>query len=107
MLIRQRSGEPFGFAGLRETWRGPEGPVETRTIVTTGPDAVTAPIHDRMPVILAPADRGRWLDPAQPDAQALLRPCPDDWLEAFPVSTRVNSPRHDCADLIEPFPNPA
>jgi putative SOS response-associated peptidase YedK len=65
MLIRLRSGEPFGFAGLREAWRGPEGPVETCTIVTTGPDAVTAPIHDRMPVILAPADHGRWLDPSR------------------------------------------
>jgi putative SOS response-associated peptidase YedK len=107
MLIRLRSGESFGFAGLWETWRGPEGPVETCTIVTTGPNAVTAPIHDRMPVILDPAEYGRWLDPSQPDAQALLRPCPDDWLEAFPVSTRVNSPRHDSADLIEPFPNPA
>ena len=93
MLIRLRSGEPFGFAGLWETWRGPEGPVETCTIVTTAPNAVTAPIHDRMPVILAPAGHGRWLDPAQPDAQALLRPYPDDRLKAFPVSTRVNSPQ--------------
>ena len=45
--------------------------------------------------------------PSQPDGQALLRPCPDDWLEAYPVSTRVNTPRNDSADLIEPFPNPA
>ena len=60
-----------------------------------------------MPVILDPADYDRWLDPSQPDGQALLRPCPDEWLEAFPVSTRVNSPRNDTADLIEPIPNPA
>ena len=107
MLIRLRSGKPFGFAGLWESWRGPDGPVETCTIVTTEPNAVTAPIHNRMPVILDPADYERWLDPSQPEAEALLRPCPDDWLEAFAVSTRVNTPRNDSADLIEAFPNPA
>ena len=107
MLIRLRSKSTFAFAGLWEVWRSPEGPVETCTIVTTEPNAVTAPIHNRMPVILEPADYDRWLDPSQPDAQALLRPCPDDWLEAYPVSTRVNTPRNDTADLIEPFPNPA
>jgi putative SOS response-associated peptidase YedK len=107
MLIRLRSSELFAFAGLWETWRGPEGPVETCTIVTTEPNAVTASIHNRMPVILSPTDYDRWLDPSQPGAQELLRPCPDDWLEAYPVSTRVNTPRNDAADLIEPFPNPA
>ena len=107
MLIRLRSGDPFAFAGLWERWRGPDGEVETGTIITTAPNAVTAPIHDRMPVILDPADYDRWLDPSQPDAAALLRPCPDDWLTAIPVSTRVNSPKNDAADLIESFPNPA
>jgi putative SOS response-associated peptidase YedK len=107
MLIRLHSRELFAVAGLWETWRGPDGPVETCTIVTTEPNAVTAPIHNRMPVILDPADYDRWLDPSQPDGQALLKPCPAEWLEVFPVSTRVNSPRNDTADLIEPFPNPA
>ena len=107
MLIRLRSEKLFAFAGLWETWRGPEGPVETCTIATTEPNAVMAPIHNRMPVILDPKDYDRWLDPSQPDGQALLRPCLDDWLEAYPVSTRVNTPRSDSADLIEPLPNPA
>ena len=60
-----------------------------------------------MPVILDPADYDAWLDPADPRGADLLRPCPANWLEAFPVSTRVDSPRHHAADLIEPFPNPA
>ena len=107
MLIRLRSGGPFAFAGLWERWRGPDGEVETSTIITTTPNALTAPIPDRMPVVLDPADYDRWLDPAQPDAEALLRPCPDDWLVAVPVSRRVNSPRNDTVDLIEPFSNPA
>ena len=65
MLIRLRSGEPFGVAGSWEAWRGPEDPVEACTIATTGPDAATAPVHDRMPAILAPAGCGRWLGPSR------------------------------------------
>ncbi len=106
LLIRRRDEQPFAFAGLWEHWRGPEGEVETCTILTTEANAVLAPIHDRMPVILDPASYDRWLDPAQPRAEELLRPCPDEWLEAFPVSTRVNNVRNDAAELIAPM-NPA
>ena len=107
LLIRRRDGQPFAFAGLWEHWRGPEGEVQTCTIVTTAANAVLAPIHDRMPVILDPACYDRWLDPGQAKAEEeLLRPCPEDWLEAFPVSTRVNNVRNDAAGLIAPM-NPA
>ncbi len=80
--------------------------MQTCTILTTAANAVLAPIHDRMPVILGPASYDRWLDPGQVGAEELLRPCPDDWLEAFPVSTRVNNVRNDVAELITPT-NPA
>ena len=106
MLIRRRDREPFALAGLWEHWRGPEGEVETCTILTTEANAVLAPIHDRMPVILGPATYDRWLDPARPEAEELLRPCPDEWLEAFPVSKQVNNVRNDAAELITPM-NPA
>ena len=106
LLIRRRDTEPFAFAGLWEHWRGPEGEVETCTILTTEANAVLGPIHDRMPVILDPASYDRWLDPGQAKAEELLRPCPDEWLEAFPVSTRVNNVRNDAAELIAPM-NPA
>jgi putative SOS response-associated peptidase YedK len=106
MLVRRRDGAPFAFAGLWEHWRGPEGEVQTCTILTTEANAVLAPIHDRMPVILDPAAYDRWLDPARPGAEELLRPCSDGWLEAFPVSTRVNNVRNDVAELIAPM-NPA
>lgn len=102
MLIRLRSRQPFGFAGLWETWKGPEGPVETCTIATTEPNEIMAPIHNRMPVILDPADFNVWLDPANAGGIDLLRPCPDQWLETLPVSTRVNNVRNDDATLIEP-----
>ena len=106
LLIRRRDGEPFAFAGLWERWRGPEGGVETCTILTTEANAVLAPIHDRMPVIPDSATYDRWLDPAQARAEELLRPCPDEWLEAFPVGKQVNGVRNDAAELIAPM-NPA
>jgi putative SOS response-associated peptidase YedK len=62
-----------------------------------------APLHNRMPVILDPADYDTWLDPTQPDAEALLRPCSDDWLEVVPVSTGVNNVRNEGPDLIVPL----
>ena len=54
-----------------------------------------------MPVILDPADYDAWLDPARGGTE-LLRPCPEEWLEAVPVSTRVNSPRNDDETIIQP-----
>lgn len=106
MLIRRRDAAPFAFAGLWESWRGPDGEVQTCTIVTTEANAVLRPIHNRMPVVLEPSVYDRWLDPEQPSAEQLLQPCPDEWLEAFPVSTQVNNVRNDAAELIEPL-NPA
>jgi putative SOS response-associated peptidase YedK len=75
-----RSGEPFAFAGLYETWHPPAGEaIRACTIVTTEPNGLIAPFHDRMPVIL-PQTAGRlWLDPAVHDPAALrplLAPCP-------------------------------
>jgi putative SOS response-associated peptidase YedK len=109
--IRRKDGEPFCFAGLWEEWRpkdeenakGAE-PLLTCAIITTVANGVMAAFHHRMPVIVAPADYGRWLDPQTPLAEvaALLRPAPDDWLEAYPVSPYVNDPRHDDARTLEP-----
>jgi putative SOS response-associated peptidase YedK len=75
-----RSGEPFGFAGLYETWRPPSGEaIRTCTIVTTEPNGLIAPVHDRMPVILPREKEALWLDPAvhAPEAlRPLLSPYP-------------------------------
>lgn len=106
MRIRRRDRRPFAFAGLWERWRkGDAEPVESFTVLTTEPNDLLRPIHDRMPVILAPEDFDRWLDPAlrSPDAvSGLLAPCEDDELEAYPVSTLVNSWRNDVPACIEP-----
>jgi putative SOS response-associated peptidase YedK len=107
-LIRHRDGELIGFAGLWESWedRATGEVVETCTIITCEPNALMAELHDRMPVILDPAHYDRWLDPSVPGAEELLRPCPAEWLEAVPVSTRVNSPANDDESIIQPEGEP-
>lgn len=106
-LIRRKDKQPMGLAGLWESWTDPKtGEVVTScTIITTEPNALMAELHDRMPVILDPADYGAWLDPGRGGPE-LLRPCPEAWLEAVPVSTRVNSPRNDDETIIQPEGEP-
>ncbi len=103
-LIEAEDESPLSFAGLWERWdHGPE-PLETFTIITTTPNELLAPIHDRMPVILDPADFDAWLTPGpSPIAQAILRPYPAERLRAFPISTRVNSTKNDDPAIIEPI----
>ena len=69
-------------------------------------EELLAELHDRMPMILDPRDYDAWLDPARPGARELLRPCPAEWLEAVPVSTRVNSPANDDETIIQPEGGP-
>ena len=76
--------------------------LDTCTIVTTQANALLATMHDRMPVIVAPAQYGRWLDVAVGNVGDLFAPFPADAMTYYPVSTRVNSVRHDDATLIEP-----
>lgn len=106
MLIRRADTTLFAFAGLWERWMGPDGSeIESGTIITTEPNTFMRPIHNRMPVILAPEDYAFWLaaDAPLPAVRSLLRPCPAEWLEAFPVSRRVNSPHNEGPDLIVPL----
>jgi putative SOS response-associated peptidase YedK len=105
-LIQLRDGGPFAFAGLWEAWEGAgHAYVESCTILTTEANALVRPLHDRMPVIVAPADYGLWLDPQLQDAARLtelLRPFASDALEAFRVSSRVNSPTHEGPECVAP-----
>jgi putative SOS response-associated peptidase YedK len=105
-FIRAKSGEPFAFAGLWETWTGPNGEeLETAVIVTTQANETLAPIHDRMPVIVPPDQFDLWLDHSSEDttaASALIRPAPENLLEAYAVSADVNRVANDNPKLIEP-----
>lgn len=96
-------GAPFTFAGLWERWRQPDGnDLHSCTILTTTPNALVAPVHDRMPVIIAPEDRDRWLDRNLEGArvQDLVAPPPDDALEAYAVPDLVNNVANDNPDVI-------
>jgi len=105
-FLRLRDDRPFAFAGLWEAWEGAEHSyIESCTILTTDANERVAPIHNRMPVILAREDHDRWLDPSEQRGgalAALLRPFPSDAMEAYPVSRAVNNPKHDAPDCIEP-----
>lgn len=105
-LVRRRDARPFALAGLWEPPAGGRG-AETLVLLTTEPNALVAAIHDRMPVILARGAYAAWLDPACRDTarlSPLLRPCPEDWLEAFPVGRAVNDPACDGPECVAPEP---
>jgi len=106
MYIQLKDGQPFGFAGLWEAWQSPEdGLIKTCTIITTTPNALLAGIHDRMPVILPREAYDQWLAPEELPAVEtlpLLQPYDAALMRAVPVSTRVNSPAVDSAELIQP-----
>ena len=94
----------FAFAGIFDTWQAPDGEaVKTFAIVTTPPNSLLAHVHNRMPVILEPAQEAEWLDTKATDIAGFLeslRPLPPDQLEMYPVSRRVNWARNDFPDLI-------
>ncbi len=105
LAIRLRSGAAFAFAGLWEVWRPDDTPLLSCTIITTVPNSLIAPIHDRMPVILPRNAYATWLDPAErtpQDLQHLLSPYPAEEMVAYPVSTLVNSPANDLPECITP-----
>ncbi len=105
-LIRLKNHKPFAFAGLWEEWHASDGSsVRSCTIITTGPNALMAPIHDRMPLILGRNDYAEWLDPAPRPPESLghlIKAASADEMEAYVVSSLVNNPKIDQADCILP-----
>ena len=105
MRFTLKSGEPFAFAGLWETWKNPEDEwVRTFTIITGEPNDLVKPVHDRMPVMLLPENEKIWLDDGAGETvwQNLLRPYPADLMTAYKVSKRVNDVTNDDPALAAP-----
>ena len=104
MRVAMRSGEPFAFAGIWSMWKDPAGnSIPTCAIITTSANELLRPIHHRMPVILAREMEGFWLDRSIEDAsrlRSILTPYPDAAMEAYEVSTLVNSVANDGPELI-------
>ena len=97
--IRPLDAELFALAGITALWRG----VRSVSLITTDPNPLMRPIHDRMPVIVAPEDYAAWLDPSRRDAAELMRfvrPYPAERMSAYRVSPRVSRPENDDPSLI-------
>lgn len=107
VYFRMRDDSVFAFAGLWESWHAPDGSlVESCALITTEPNAVVAPVHDRMPAILPREAYDLWLDPSVKDAarlQPLLAPYPAQAMLSYPVTPAVNSVANDEAACIEPL----
>jgi putative SOS response-associated peptidase YedK len=105
-FIHMKDRKPFAFAGLWDSWNSPDGSlIKSCTIITTEPNELTGIIHNRMPVILHPRDYAKWLDPSPqtPDRlKSLIKPFPADRMDAYPVSTLVNTPANDTPELVVP-----
>ncbi|HMB99332.1 MAG TPA: SOS response-associated peptidase [Balneolaceae bacterium] len=96
----------MSFAGIYERWQGEGGKkINSFTIITTDANKTVSNLHDRMPAILHEEEFSFWLDPANNDTKALkeiLLPYEDNGIEYYPVSKKVNSPRNQEKELIEP-----
>ena len=105
LCVHRKDDALFAFAGLWDEWTSPDGsPLRSCTIVTVAPNDLMAAIHNRMPAILRPEDEGTWLNGSVTSVNellALLAPYPDDEIEAYPVSTAVNSVANDGSACIE------
>ena len=114
-FIRRRDGEPLAFAGLWESWHDPDAdddapPLRSCVIITTEPNELLAPIHDRMPVVLPETEWDTWLDVDNHDTTSLrklLVPFPAGELEAWAVSTLVNKADNNGPELLDPEPEAA
>jgi putative SOS response-associated peptidase YedK len=107
--ITREDGEPFAFAGLWASWRPKDAsrdvePLRSCAIVTTAAAGPVRELHDRMPVVLAPAQESLWIDPASPadELHAVCAPEASPPLQFRPVSRAVNDARHDEPDCLGP-----
>ena len=102
-FVRPAVAEVFALAGIWDHWEGKQGEViESVAIITTSANELMRPIHDRMPVILEEEDVAEWIAAATKFEKALtmLKPCSAERMVAYPVSSLVNSARHDGPECV-------
>lgn len=104
MRLKMKSHEVFGAAGLWESWKNPNGQtIHSCTILTTEANSLVQEVHDRMPVILTLENEKEWLNPSLQDKEVLksmLLPFDATLMEAYPVSSEVNSPKNNHIGLL-------
>lgn len=104
--IRMRGGEVFAFAGIWDRWEGEGETLDSCSIIVMPANNVMKLIHERMPVIIAPTSYDHWLDARITDKEeimGLLNSAPSGFLRIYPVSARVNTPKHDDERCIKPI----
>lgn len=105
--VELENRKPFAMAGLCSTWKDPEGKeIDTFTIITTNANETVGTIHDRMPVIFNREQEIHWLDPLldYPEVKDYLLPYSQKDMEIYSISTLVNSPKNDMAEVLKPMP---
>lgn len=105
-FVHLKNTSLFSIAGLYDRWKDPAGKIiKTFTIITTAPNSVMKPIHDRMPVVLPEEHEEEWLKSNDTEAlMRLMQPYPhEDNMEAYPVTSKVNDPAHNEEDDIKPL----
>lgn len=104
--IAMADGSPFCLAAIWETWHDSATGEDTRTfcVLTCEPNPLMATIHDRMPVILDPADYGRWLSPDERDPRDLLKPFPAERMKMWPIGRKVGNFRNNTPDILDEAP---
>jgi putative SOS response-associated peptidase YedK len=104
-----KDGSLFALAGLFDVWKNKQTgqALFSYSVITTDPNELLEPFHNRMPVIVKPADYERWLAPAEPHHLPvdLLRPYPDELMTAWRISTAVGNVKNDDTNLITPVPD--
>ncbi len=108
-FFRKAGGGMFVYAGVWDRWKGPNGLVETVTVLTVSANDLVKPLHDRMPAIISEGQFSAWLDPNESRPSRLLpllQPYPVERMEKWAVSERVNSTTSDDADLLTSVPEP-
>jgi putative SOS response-associated peptidase YedK len=106
--IMRQDGSAFAMAGIWDKWNSPEGhEVHSFAILTTTPNSLMREIHDRMPVILDRRAEKRWIESTfEEELIQMMKPYEESVLIAYPVSSKVNSPRNDSPEIIEPVGDP-
>lgn len=106
-FILMKDKKPFAMAGIWDHWESPkEESFESCAIITTTPNSLMAPIHQRMPVIIEPDNYDKWLDPDRKQLKPFLKPFDSQKMLAYPVSIYVNRPKNNDRGCILPLRSP-
>lgn len=106
--IMRKDEMPFAFAGICDTWKGPQGDIKTFSIATVKSNPLIKDIHDRMPAMLLPEHERAWLERDNSEIlKSMLQPYPEGKMKFYEISTLINSPKNNSEEVIQPMAHPA